>query len=114
MDLLMKYGADVDQPDRHHATALHWCFFANRVDSLKTLIKYKPDTSATHKLFRITAMEGAMKMNNHEILRFVLQDEEMKSILSGDLNMTVHEGNVGQLIDFAIVHNATDCLQVIQ
>ena len=89
IDMLVKYGANVNAQDRDGATPLHQCFFRGTMKCFERLIRHKPDASLRHFKSDIVPIDGVFRDNMHDMLDYVLNDEEISKLVADDPNLTV-------------------------
>mmetsp|Transcript_8850 Transcript_8850/g.15017 ORF Transcript_8850/g.15017 Transcript_8850/m.15017 type:complete len:114 (+) Transcript_8850:1-342(+) len=86
IDLLLKFGADIDHQDGFETTALHHCFFRGNVECLARLLPYKPNTGVKQKS-GILPIESIFRDDMHNILDYVIrcQQDQLQSPSPQDL-----------------------------
>lgn len=86
----MEFGADVNHQSLVGATALHECLFRGNIECLKKILIYKPKSDLILYHNGRLPIDGVFRDNMHEILNFILTDEETIALIGDDPFLTVH------------------------
>lgn len=103
IDILVKYGANINHKDFISTTPLHACFFRGTLECLKVLLKYKPDPTILMN-DELLPIESAFRDDMSHMIEY---------IINNDTYIKIDEGNIMRLVECAIMFKADKCLELL-
>ena len=99
IDLLVKFGADLNSKSESGSTPLHECFFRDNIESFDELIKHGPRTDSANK-YGMLPIEACFIDDMESILEYVIKKDYQDPYLS------VGAHNMQRMLKMAIDHSA--------
>jgi ankyrin repeat protein len=106
IEILVRFGADLNSQSESGSTPLHECFFRDNIDSLTELIKHGPRTDLPNN-YGLLPIEASFIDDMETILEFVFEQNYP------DPHLSIGPHNFERMLNLAIEHSALDCVKVL-